>query len=46
MYVKNTEIPTIMYASFLLTNFISYFLAVSFNMWTEFYDIYLDFVST
>ena len=32
---KNTEIPTILYAPFLL-----YFLAAFFNMWTELYDIY------
>ena len=40
MYAKNTEILKILYASFLLTNFLLYFLAVPFNMWTELYDVY------
>ena len=40
IYAKNTETPTILYASNLLKNFLLCFLAASFNMWTELYDIF------
>ena len=39
-YTKYTEITTIQYPTFLFTNFLLYYLATFFNMWTELCDIY------